>query len=51
METLEYWQQKLAEYEEALRAEIEDVPEAPETMIRLLSTEIRYCKEQIEELS
>lgn len=51
METLEYWQEKLVEFEDALTAEKENVPEASETMIRLLSTEIRYCKEQIEELS
>lgn len=51
MDTLEYWQEKLTEFEEALRAEKEDVPEAAESMIILLSMEILYCKEQIEALS
>ena len=51
MDTLEYWQEKLTEFEDALASEKEDVPEAPESMIRLLSEEIKYCKEQIEALS
>lgn len=49
-ETLEYWQEKLAEFEEALQLE-EQMEEREDSMLRLLKMEIDSCKEQIKLLS
>ena len=51
MDTLEYWQEKLAEFQAALTAENEDVPESTDDMKKLLKAEIEHCEEQIEALS
>jgi len=49
-ETLEYWQEKLAEFQEALESEQEmDIPN--DTMLKLLKLEIDFCTKQIEILS
>jgi len=45
-ETLEYWQEKLAEYQEAHAAEME-MEEKNQEMIRLLELSILSCKEYI----
>jgi hypothetical protein len=45
-ESLEYWEEKLVEFEEALERERE--PELRnDDMIRLLKREIEYCKKEI----
>lgn len=49
-ETLEYWQEKLAEFQEALGLE-EQMDEREHSMYRLLKIEIEYCQEQIKLLS
>ena len=49
-ETLEYWQEKLSEFEEAYLAEIEmDV--INDSMIKLLKEEIEACKQEIQLLN
>lgn len=45
-ETLEYWQEKLAEYQEAHAAEME-MEEKNQEMIRLLELSIASCEEYI----
>lgn len=49
-ETLEYWQEKLAEFQEALQLE-EQMDEREHSMYRLLKMEIEYCQNQINLLS
>lgn len=49
-ETLEYWQEKLAEFQEALQLE-ELMDEREDSMYRLLKMEIEHCQEQIKLLS
>jgi hypothetical protein len=45
-ESLEYWEEKLLEFEEALESERE--PELRnDDMTRLIKQEIEYCKKQI----
>jgi hypothetical protein len=46
-ETLEYWQNKLVEFQEALLAETE---EAHVDMLKLLKKEIEECEKKIQEL-
>lgn len=50
METLEYYQEKLQEFTEALESE-KSFEAVNETMIKLLRTEIALCKKYIGELS
>lgn len=49
-ETLEYWQNKLVEFQEALQSE-EEMEVREDSMLRLLKMEIESCKEQIKLLS
>lgn len=49
-ETLEYWQQTLAQFEECLQQE-EAMDVREDAMLKLLKFEIDYCKSKIEELS
>lgn len=49
-ETLEYWQEKLAEFQEALELELQ-MEEREDSMYRLLKLEIEHCQEQINLLS
>jgi cob(I)alamin adenosyltransferase len=49
-ETLEYWQEKLAEFEEALQEE-QAMDVVNESMVKLLKKEIEYCNQYIQELS
>lgn len=49
-ETLEYWQEKLVEFQEALQLE-EQMDEREDSMYRLLKLEIKYCQTQINLLS
>ena len=50
METLEYYQEKLQEFTEALEAE-KSFDEENENMIKLLKTEISLCNKYIGDLS
>lgn len=49
-ETLDYWQEKLAEYQEAYAAEME-MEEKNQDMIKLLKFSILSCEEHIGALS
>jgi len=49
-ETLEYWQNKLVEFQEALQSE-EEMEIREDSMLKLLKMEIESCKEQIKLLS
>jgi hypothetical protein len=49
-DTLEYWQDKLTEFEEALLLE-EQMEVREDSMLRLLKMEIASCKEHIKLLS
>lgn len=49
-ETLEYWQETLAQFEEYLAQE-EQMEVKQDDMIRLLHSEVSYCKQKIKELS
>jgi hypothetical protein len=49
-ETLEYWEEKLAEFQEALQLE-EEMEIREDSMLKLLKMEIESCLKQIKLLS
>jgi hypothetical protein len=49
-DTIEYWQNKLVEFQEALQSE-EEMEVREDSMLKLLKMEIKSCKEQIKLLS